>query len=92
MNLIVKYVRPFLKAHLAGLGAAGTLLISDVNGNLNALNAVTGAQWVAAVCAAFGVGGVVAVAKNTPAPVVAPAPVAAAPVVVSQDTEAAPAA
>jgi hypothetical protein len=57
VNLFTSY----LKAHLAGLGAALALLIADLNSNVG----LTAADWYGIVGAALGVGAVVAVAPNT---------------------------
>ncbi len=61
-NFIAKYISPFLKAHVAGLSAAATLAITDANGNLNNLSALTGNQWIGVAIALLGIGGLVAVA------------------------------
>lgn len=53
-----------LKAHSAGLGAAVTLLLAD----LDLSNHVTLHQWVAIAGAYLGVGAVVHMVPNTPAP------------------------
>jgi hypothetical protein len=62
MNIIAKYVHAYLKAHAAGLGAAITLILSDLdNGSLN-----TWAQWAAIVGAYLGTAAVVSAVPNTP--------------------------
>lgn len=91
MNLITKYVAPYLKAHLSGLGTAVTLFVADLQNNHGAN--LTGAQIVALVASALGVAAVVAVSPNTKANVavdVAATAVQAAPAAVKtvvQDVE-----
>lgn len=77
MSAFEKYVLVYLKAHFAGLGAAVSLLLTDLHGG-HALGALTGNQWIAIAGVALGVGAVVgAVPNKTPdAPAVADAPVA----------------
>lgn len=58
---MLAHVNKFLKAHAAGLGAAITLALADLNAGH-----VSPAQWLAVAAAYLGVGAVVAVVPNTP--------------------------
>jgi hypothetical protein len=66
VNFIAKYVRPFLKAHVAGVGAGLVLLGNDL-----AAGSVSGAQWEAVALTVLGVGGAVALVPNKQAAAVA---------------------
>lgn len=63
------WLSAWLKAHLAGIGAALSVLIAD----LNTEHHITMTDWYWIVGAALGVGAVVAVAPNTTKQAVAPA-------------------
>lgn len=82
MNLIEKivstYVAPYLKAHVAGLGAGLSVLLSDANGNISNLQHLSGNDWLAALVATGLLGSLTGFVANRPAPadVPAPAPVA----------------
>lgn len=90
-----RYVGPYLKAHVAGLGAGITLALGDAHGNLANLGNLTQTQWGGVVAATGLLGGAVGYVTNKPfvkaatgLTVAAPAPAA-----VSQDSgDAAPAA
>lgn len=56
----------YLKAHLAGIGTAITLLIADISAD-HGISNVSGAEWSAIVAAALIVGGAVAVVPNVAA-------------------------
>lgn len=60
--MISKLISPYLKAHLAGLGAAFSLLIAD----LNAGGALTADKWYAIVGAFLGTAALVHVVPNIP--------------------------
>lgn len=77
-----KTISQFLKAHVAGLGAALTLVLADLNTGSLTLN-----DWYGIVGAALGVGAAVAIAPNAVVKAVAPvvAPVAAVVAPVAQD-------
>ena len=68
----------YLKAHVAALGAALSLVVADLNSH----NGLTATDWYGIVGAALGVGAAVAVVPNSDG---APAK-AVAPAVSSQDT------
>lgn len=63
MSAFERYVLAYLKSHFAGLGAAATLLLADLDGGHD-LGTLTGYQWIAIVGAAIGVGAVVAAVPN----------------------------
>lgn len=67
MNVITRWISPFLKAHAAGLGAAVALLIADLN-SLKPGQGLTMLEWIAIAGAYLGVGAVVATVPNTPKP------------------------
>ena len=74
MNLFEKYVLPYLKAHVAGLGAGLSVMLTDSNGNLANLGDLTSNQWWGVVAATGILGGAVAYVANIPkAAPVAPA-------------------
>lgn len=60
-----RVVGAYLKAHAAGLGAALSLFIADLNTGQH----VTGGQWLQVIGAYLGVSVVVAAVPNTPTPV-----------------------
>lgn len=69
--MIEKTISKFLKAHVAGLGAALALIVADLNTGSLSLT-----DWYGIVGAALGVGAAVAIVPNAvvkaAAPVVAP--------------------
>lgn len=81
MNLLEKiisqYIAPYLKAHVAGLGAGLSVLAADANGNLNNLGSLSLNQWLAAVAATGLLGSLTGFVGNRPAAADAPAPVVA---------------
>lgn len=70
MNLVVSKINKYLKAHLAGVGAALTLLISD----LNSKSHLTSGDLYAIIGAYLATGAIVAVAPNTAETPAVPAP------------------
>lgn len=67
MNLLNKYVLPYLKAHFAGFGIALGLLLNDLQSDpIHTLVAVTGNQWIAIIGAGLGLGSVVGAVTNKP--------------------------
>jgi hypothetical protein len=94
-NFVAKYISPFLKSHVAGLGTAAALLISDIYALKPGQN-VTLLEWIAIGGAYLGVGAATWVTPNllhpgssviVPVSVPAPAPVVQdVPVVVTQDS------
>lgn len=58
-------INGYLKAHLAGIGAALTLLIADLNSGTH----VSAAEWLAIAGAYLGVGAITAVVPNSAKPV-----------------------
>ena len=80
-GVAVNLVNGYLKAHVAGIAAAVTLVITDLtNGGIS-----TADQWAAIVVAFLAAFGLTAVVPNTAtqAPVLTPAPAPVAPVVVA---------
>lgn len=57
LNLISRYILPYLKAHVAGLGAGVAVLAAETNNTAANLGTLTLNQWLAAL-AATGVLGV----------------------------------
>lgn len=63
LTKIVAHINAYLKSHVAGLSAAGTLLIADLNAGR-----LTGNDIYAIVGAYLGTAAIVAIVPNTPAP------------------------
>lgn len=87
-RLWARYVGPYLKAHVAGLGAGLSVLATDASGNIANVQYLTLNQWIGVLAATGLLGSVVGFLGNRPAPVAVAAPaveVAAVPVV-SQDS------
>lgn len=58
----MSWISSYLKAHVAGLGAALALVLADLNAN----GSLTLNDWYGIVGAALGVGAAVATVPNTP--------------------------
>ena len=80
-KFVSRYVGPYIKAHVAGLGAGLSVMLTDANGNLGALGNLSANQWWGVVAATGLLGSAVAYVVNIPAPAAPAAAPAPAPLV-----------
>lgn len=66
MSFFNKYLYPYLKAHAAGIVAAVSLFITDLQ--IDNGHALSGDQWIGVVGAYLGAAAIVAAVPNSPKP------------------------